>query len=43
MKITQTKAEDLKREYQVVLTAEEISRKEDERLKEIGADVEAIG
>lgn len=43
MQITQTKQEDLKREFTVVMTAEEIDQKINEKLEEIGKTVKMPG
>lgn len=43
MQITQTKAEELKREYKVSLTADEVSQKVDERLRELSRNVKIPG
>lgn len=43
MQITQTKKEDLKREFVVTVTADEIGKKVDEKLKEIGKTVNLPG
>lgn len=43
MQITQTKQEDLKREFTVTLTAEEIDQKINEKLEEIGKTVKMPG
>jgi trigger factor len=43
MQITQTKKEDLKREFTVKMTAEEIDRKVNEKLEELGKTVKMAG